>query len=268
MWPVAMVAFESRVTQQIVPFLISKGRTGVMIGIVLLVAAIAIVDARIPDASLGSLYMFPVLLAALFMSARAITVLAFACAVLRCTLDNQHSLIEYAIHFSSTFLACFVPGLFMSAVIRNHETALRHLRQIEHEQALRAEAEQRLRTLVESSPAAIFTLNQSGNVVAANRAADALFGMRPEETLQGQSIACYMPALAEALRLGIAANRFEPRPKRRAGKRMASSFFPTCGFPLIRQLAARNWQPSWLTHPRRCATARNKIFNSFPPAAG
>src|SRR5581483_7834384 len=65
----------------------------------------------------------------------------------------------------------------------------------------RREAEEQLTVLVESSPAAILTLDRDGRVLAANQAADRLFGMTSSESLRGRSIDRYLPVLADALRL-------------------------------------------------------------------
>jgi two-component system sensor kinase FixL len=227
---VAMATVESRIIEQIVPFMISKGRRAIIAGIVLLVAAIAITDARIPEVSLGGLYMIPMLLAALLTSSRGIIALALVCAVLRCTFDNQHFVFQYAVHFASALLAYLISGLFMSALIRNREMTLQHLKQLKSEQKLRAEAEERLRTLVESSPAAIFTLNETGNVVAANHAADALFGMEAAETMEGKSIAAYMPALAEAVRLGNSGEPFRTAAQAQGRKKSGEPFFSDLWF--------------------------------------
>lgn len=225
-----MATVESKIIEQIVPFLMGKGRRAIIVGIVLLVAAIAITDSRIPEVSLGGPYMVPMLLAALLMSSRAIIALALVCAVLRCAFDNQHFVFQYAVHFASASLAYLISGLFMSALIRNREMTLQHLKQLRNEQNLRAEAEQRLRTLVESSPAAIFTLSESGNVVAANHAADALFGLEAAETMEGKSIATYMPALAEAVRLGNSGEPFRTAAQAQGRKKSGEPFFSDLWF--------------------------------------
>jgi two-component system, LuxR family, sensor kinase FixL len=196
-----MIPLEARL-QKTVPMLLSTDRRRILAGIAAIVAAIALADWRVHGISLGGLYLFPMLLAATLMSSRAIVALAIVCAVLRCTFDDLHFVTQYSVRFLSAWLSYVISGLFMTAVIRNREIAIQHLSQITREQRLRNEAEARLKTLVESSPAAIFTLNHWGTVVAANHAADILFGMEREHTLEGRSIGRYMPVLIEALRLG------------------------------------------------------------------
>lgn len=70
------------------------------------------------------------------------------------------------------------------------------------EQALRERAEHQLRTLAESSPAAIVTLGHDGVVLSANRAAhDVLSVDAQKEALIGQRIDAYVPMFAQALTL-------------------------------------------------------------------
>jgi PAS domain S-box-containing protein len=82
--------------------------------------------------------------------------------------------------------------------------AVEHLASIQKEQSLRREAEEQLRLLVESSPAAILTTDGKGTVVAGNVAADNLFGIPEGESVRGRDIARYLPVLRDALRLDVA----------------------------------------------------------------
>ena len=68
------------------------------------------------------------------------------------------------------------------------------------EQNLRHEAEEQLKVMAESSPAAILTVDGNGIVLAANAAANSLFMIPPGETVQGRKIRHYLPVLADALR--------------------------------------------------------------------
>jgi signal transduction histidine kinase len=74
-------------------------------------------------------------------------------------------------------------GLFVTALIRNREL------------------EEQVKTLVESSPAAILTTDGAGTVLAANHAATALFLIPGSETLKGRNIGRYVPLLGDALTL-------------------------------------------------------------------
>jgi signal transduction histidine kinase len=89
-------------------------------------------------------------------------------------------------------------GLFVYEVIHNRRTALLHTREIEREMQARSEAEEQLKVLVESSPAAVFTTNSEGVVLLANEAAHRLFVI-PPGTLPGRSVHDFLPSLVNVL---------------------------------------------------------------------
>jgi PAS domain S-box-containing protein len=68
------------------------------------------------------------------------------------------------------------------------------MRQLESEMTARRDAEEQLKVLVDSSPAAILTTRSDGHVLLANEAANRLFGL-PPGTLPGRSIRKYLPSL-------------------------------------------------------------------------
>jgi signal transduction histidine kinase len=92
------------------------------------------------------------------------------------------------------FAAFFCMGLFVYEVVRSRQIALLHTGQIEREVAARGEAEEQLKVLVESSPAAVFTTNSEGMVLIANEAAHRLFVV-PMGSLPGRSIHEFLPSL-------------------------------------------------------------------------
>ncbi len=182
--------------------LLEAGRGRILAAALITTAAVALADWRVGNLSLGGLYLIPMLLAATILSPRAIVLYAILCAALKCAFDDSHFLVEYAVRFFGSLFSYVISGLFVVEVIRNREMALRHLGQITHEQRLRNVAQERLKTFVESSPAAILTLNSEGIVIAANHAAHVLFGLGAEQTLEGRSVKPYMPVLTDALRIG------------------------------------------------------------------
>ncbi len=101
-------------------------------------------------------------------------------------------------------MAYFVSALFVNGLVNNHKRAIRHFSQLHNEQRLRREAEEQLRVLAESSPAAILTVDGEGAVLAANGAAYRLLMIPEEKVLDGRSIADYFPLLADALRFDSA----------------------------------------------------------------
>ncbi len=89
-------------------------------------------------------------------------------------------------------------GLFVYEVIHSRQAALQHTREIEREVRARGDAEEQLKVLVESSPAAVFTTDSEGVVLLANEAADRLFVNAPG-TLPGRSIHEFLPSLVNVL---------------------------------------------------------------------
>jgi PAS domain-containing protein len=67
-------------------------------------------------------------------------------------------------------------GLFVAELARNRRLAVDHAAQLKQEIVLREAVEEDLRALVESSPAAIFTLDEEGRILLANDATQRLLG--------------------------------------------------------------------------------------------
>ncbi len=175
-----------------------------------MMAAIAFADAAIRvKISLGVLYLLPMMLAATVLDTTAICALAGICAILRLLFDfSPSSTEETVLRFFFAAFAYIAAGLFMTALIRNRRLMAEHLTEIREEQALRKEAEEQLRVLVESSPAGILTLDQRGIVLAANGAADVLFAMSGGTTIKGLAVRDYLPVLADAVQLDIGLEPF------------------------------------------------------------
>lgn len=185
-----------------IPFLLRAGKLQILLGTVYLVALVTLADWATGDnLSLAALYILPMMLGAVVLSPWQIAGFAILCSYLRSLFDVPGSPADLALRFLFASLAYFASGLFVTGLLRNHENAIRHLKQIEAEQTLRREAEEQLRVLAESSPAAIFTLDGNGLVLASNAAANRLFILPPDKTLEGRLIGDYLPFLADALRL-------------------------------------------------------------------
>src|SRR5262249_31590069 len=119
---------------------------------------------------------------------------------LRSWFDVPGTPADLALRFIFAALAYLTSGLFITALVQNHEQTARHLTEMRTEKARRSEAEEYLRVLAESSPAAIFTVNGAGLVRAANAAANRLFLLPADHPLQGRSIGSYLPFLGDTLR--------------------------------------------------------------------
>jgi two-component system, LuxR family, sensor kinase FixL len=150
-----------------------------------LVFAIALLDwLTKPYWSLGFLYLFPLMLAAGFLPRWGICLFAAACAGLSeafSALDPSEALFRLAF-VSLALVGC---GLFVGELVNHRRFSL--------------EAQERLRILVETSPAAIVTINERGLIELANRAAAELLAPN-DGGLIGHPIAAFLPELHHALR--------------------------------------------------------------------
>ena len=88
-------------------------------------------------------------------------------------------------------------GLFVSELVQKRLLALDHVRELSEHIKHREDAEQQVQILIESSPAAIVTVDSSGSIVLANQAAQQLLapGGGPSLPLAGEPIRNYLPAL-------------------------------------------------------------------------
>jgi signal transduction histidine kinase len=177
-----------------------KGKALFATGVMILLIAIA--DWAIGNrASLGLLYILPMMLGATVLLPWQTVVLALVCAVLRAVFDLPSPRLEVFLRLIFAFLAYIGAGMFVTALIRNRQLAIEHLGRIRREQELRRELEEQLKILVESSPAAILTADGNGVVLAANRAANELFLIPRHESLKGRKIGRYVPLLADAIQV-------------------------------------------------------------------
>jgi two-component system, LuxR family, sensor kinase FixL len=174
-------------------------RSRMLVIATILIAAIAAVDWWATHyISLGFLYLFPIIIFGGFLPRTWIVVIALACAFLQEAFSNlPESEAVIRLMFSS---AGFVgTGLFISEMIRNRRNVLKHSEELEDQIKLRKDAEQQMRSLVESSPAAIVTVDSDGNVLLANEAAQQL--LAPDAApLHGQPVKTYLPALQTVLK--------------------------------------------------------------------
>lgn len=163
----------------------SRNRTRVLFISALLIFAIAVVDwLTKPYWSLDFLYLFPILLCAGFLPRWSLALLGVFCAVL----SEAFSALDPAEAFSRL---CFVSlalvgsALFVSELANNRRLSL--------------EAQDRLRILVETSPAAIVTINERGLIELANDAAKQMLSANSDQLI-GYPIAAFLPELHHALR--------------------------------------------------------------------
>jgi two-component system sensor kinase FixL len=126
--------------------------------------------------------LFPIMLVARFLPRWAIALLGVGCAVLSEAFSSlEHSTVRLA--FETLALAgC---GLFVAELLRNRRITL--------------QVQEKLKALVETSPAAIVTVDDRGFIELANGAAVELMGPRDGKLL-GNPISAFLPELHHALR--------------------------------------------------------------------
>jgi two-component system, LuxR family, sensor kinase FixL len=162
-----------------------KSRAAILAASGVAVLAIAALDWWTkPYFSLGFLYLFPIMLAAGFLPRWAIVVLGIGCALLSERFSNLDPS-DSTVRLTFETLALCGCGLFTSEVLRNRR--------------LSWSSQERLRVLVETSPAAIVTVDERGFIELANQAAIELMAPR-DGHLIGYPIAAFLPELHHALR--------------------------------------------------------------------
>src|ERR1700691_6258264 len=177
-------------------FFLRGGKKSVLLKAGLLIALIAFADWRADkDVTLGFLYLFPMLMVGSVLKRWQIGIAAALCTFLTEEFDSFDWRPAAGIPRDILIFAAFLGmGLFVYEVVRSRQAALQHLRQIEAESEARRAAEEQLKVLVDSSPAAIFTADSDGRVLQANDAAHRLFAL-PPGSLPGRSIRQYLPSL-------------------------------------------------------------------------
>ena len=184
-----------------IALLLRAGRFKILASTAILVVLVSLADWLVGrNVSLAALYIVPMMLGAVVLGPLELTVLATVCTYLRSLFDTPGSAAELTLRFLFAGVAYLVSGLFVSGWVRNHELVRNHLVRVQIEQTLRREAEEQLKVMAESSPAAILTVDGDGTVLAANAAANSLFMIPAKETAQGKKIGHYLPVLADALR--------------------------------------------------------------------
>lgn len=157
----------------------------------------------VPDIPLGTLYIVPLLISALYLARWQVIV----CAVIATYLSRfstpaswKNSTPETV---ATTLLAFVSASLFVAEMLRRRELEAESLKRIKFEATLRQDVEQEERILIQKSPAAIVTVNPDGRIGLANDAARKLFGFG-SNPLEGELIGSYLPVVAEVLKSGRA----------------------------------------------------------------
>jgi len=212
-------------------------RSRIVAGIAILIAVIALLDWKVEyNYSFGFLYLFPMMLAGVVLARWQLVPLAMFTAVLYETFGPFKWGEDGAPRTAMVALAFLGAGLFSGELSRKRRLMAKHLVEIEHEVKLREEAEEQLRVLIESSPAAIVTLGADGEILLANRAAHQLlaFGADP---LAGEPISKYLPALASVPRTRTGEQSFRTVMECRGRRRNGDIFLAYVWFSTYRTLS-------------------------------
>jgi PAS domain S-box-containing protein len=160
-----------------------SNRTTVLVVSGAMILAIAVADWWTkPFVAFGFLYLFPIMLAAGFLPRWLTAFLGIGCAVLS---ELFSELDQSIVRLAFETLALAGCGLFVAELVRNRRLTM--------------EAQDRLKALVETSPAAIVTVDERGFIELANHAAAELLAPR-DGKLFGNPIAAFLPELHHALR--------------------------------------------------------------------
>jgi two-component system, LuxR family, sensor kinase FixL len=152
------------------------------------------------DSSLDIAYTIPLALAAVALNRAQIFLCAVTTAYFLTINATQASLHEQTLRFVMATITYIAGGLLVSEISRSRRVAVNDMKRIQREQRLRKQAEERLRLLVESSPAGVLTISTEGQVLAANRAAAEMMGLS-SDALVGRPIEHHLPMLQRALQL-------------------------------------------------------------------
>src|SRR5215467_7402172 len=165
-----------------------------------LIVIIAITDWRVEiNATLGFLYMFPLVLLGTVFNWWQVLLAAVFCTFLSDRLDPFPMDMEIARDLL-IFMTLATTGLLSLAVTKSYR---REKESLEAQQA----AEEQLAFLIESSPAAIITMAAAGEILMANPAAHRLLGIA-SGSLVGRRITRYIPALGSIPSVDEAAKIF------------------------------------------------------------
>jgi two-component system sensor kinase FixL len=147
---------------------------------------------------MGFLYLVPLLVVAVLLSRWTLLAVAIAVALEReCFAPyswDQNVWLRLPLNIIGYSAAVFL----FSELVQNRKAASDLLERNRREQMLRSDAEHDARALVESSPAAVLTVNSLGMITMANEAAGRLLGFL-EGSPEGHPIDNYIPILVKIL---------------------------------------------------------------------
>ena len=189
----------------------------------LLIAIIAIADWRIEfNATLGFLYMFPLMLLGIVLDWWAIVLAAVFCTFLSDRLD-PFPFEDEIYRDALIFLALAITGLLSKGLAGGYRRESASLAKLTDEMAARRAAEEQLEFLIHSSPAAILIADREGEILLANPAAHRMFAIEGQP-LGDSRIAGYVPALGSIAAAGATPRTFRTAMQTRAVRQSGDIF--------------------------------------------
>jgi len=201
----------------------------------ILIAAIAITDWQVEiNATLGFLYIFPMVLLGTVCSWWQVILVALFCTFLSDRLDPFPMEMEIA-RDGLIFLTLAVTGLLSLSLTKSYRREKEGL-------AVQRAAEEQLKFLIDTSPAAILTMTAAGEILLGNPAAHRLLGIM-DGSLSGRNIARYIAALGSVPPGDETAKIFRTQMQTRGQREngeifLADIFFSTYSTPAGPRLAA------------------------------
>ena len=232
----------------------------------LLIAAIAVTDWKIVfEATLGFLYMFPLVLLGTICAWWQLAFFAAFCTFLSEWLDSFPVDMQIPRNIL-IFTTLLTAGLLSRAMTKAYRREVESVAKATREMLARRSAEEQLEFLIQSSPAAVLTMAADGEILLANPAAHRLFGLS-EGALAGRRIVRYVPALGSVPSVAetdrIYRTQMQTRGQRENGDVfLADVFFSTYNTPAGPRLAALLVDGSEILREREEASLQQLLAGS------
>jgi PAS domain S-box-containing protein len=200
----------------------------------LLIAAIALADWRSDDnIPLGFLYLVPMLMLGRVLRPWQTILTGALCTLLAEFYDPFNWNIRTGVPRDTLYFAAFACiGIFVYTSNRSRQIILTQLHEIERQSSARQEAEEQLKVLIESSPAAILTTDGEGAILMANDAAQRM--LSPSGSLAGRQLRQFFPALANLAQTASSGQVFRAVMQARGQRDDGETFMAEIGFSTYR----------------------------------
>ncbi|MFY9747180.1 MAG: ATP-binding protein [Acidobacteriaceae bacterium] len=213
-------------------------RKAILLRAAALIVLTALLDWRIVGPiPLRYLYLIPMLLVGSVLEPWQIAATAALCTFLGEYFDGVPWDLRSGISRDLIYLiAFFGAGIFVREVNRNRRVVEQHLEEIQRQSEARRDAEEQLRILIETSPAAIVTADGDGTVLMANEAAYRMLGASPQE-LAGKPIHRYLPSLRNISEPVVSGQFFRTVMQARGQREDGEAFLADISFSTYRTTA-------------------------------